>query len=99
MVTYICTKLLIMGKAWLIYMLLINVFTLTLFGYDKDMAEKGKRRVAEKTLLIFTFLGGTLGALVGMRMYKHKTKKGSFQIKFLLTVIAQVIIYYFTFRR
>ena len=88
-----------MGNAWLIYLLLINVFTLTLFGYDKDMAEKGKRRVSEKTLLTFTFLGGTLGALVGMRMYKHKTNKASFQFKFILRVIGQVVIYYFTFRR
>ncbi|UYW00916.1 DUF1294 domain-containing protein [Flavobacterium agricola] len=88
-----------MGKAIGIYLLLINVFTLTLFGYDKDMAEKGKRRVSEKTLLIFTFLGGTLGALIGMRMYKHKTNKASFQIKFLLTFIAQLFVYFFTFRR
>jgi len=88
-----------MGKAVAIYLILINVFTLTLFGYDKDMAEKNKKRVAEKTLLFFTFFGGTLGALIGMRMYKHKTNKASFQIKFLLTVIAQVIVYYYTFRR
>lgn len=88
-----------MGKAVGIYLLLINVFTLTLFGYDKDMAEKKKKRVSEKTLLTFTFLGGTLGALIGMRMYKHKTSKTSFQIKFLLTVIAQFFIYYYTFRR
>jgi uncharacterized membrane protein YsdA (DUF1294 family) len=88
-----------MSKAVGIYLLLINVFTLTLFGYDKDMAEKKKKRVSEKTLLTFTFLGGTLGALIGMRMYKHKTSKTSFQIKFLLTVIAQFFIYYYTFRR
>lgn len=88
-----------MGKILGIYLLLINVFTLTLFGYDKDMAEKNKQRVAEKTLLIFTFLGGTLGALIAMRMYKHKTNKASFQLKFLLTVIAQVFVYYFTFKR
>jgi uncharacterized membrane protein YsdA (DUF1294 family) len=88
-----------MGKAIGIYLLLINVFTLTLFGYDKDMAEKKRKRVSEKTLLLFTFLGGTLGALLGMRMYKHKTKKVSFQFKFLLTVIAQVFVYYVTFRR
>lgn len=88
-----------MGKAVGIYLLLINVFTLTLFGYDKDMAEKKKKRVSEKTLLLFTFLGGTLGALLGMRMYKHKTSKASFQIKFFLTVMSQVIVYYYTFRR
>ena len=88
-----------MGKAVGIYLLLINVFTLTLFGYDKDMAEKKKKRVSEKTLLLFTFLGGTLGALIAMRMYKHKTSKTSFQIKFILTVIGQVIVYYYTFRR
>ena len=88
-----------MSKAVGIYLLLINVFTLTLFGYDKDMAEKKKKRVSEKTLLTFTFLGGTLGALIGMRMYKHKTSKTSFQIKFLITVIAQFFIYYYTFRR
>lgn len=88
-----------MIKFWGIYLLLINVFTLTLFGYDKDMAQKNKRRVSEKTLLTCTFLGGTLGALIGMRAYKHKTSKASFQIKFLLTVIAQVVVYYYTFHR
>lgn len=88
-----------MIKVWGIYLVLINVFTLTLFGYDKDMAQKNKRRVPEKTLLISTFLGGTLGALIGMRMYKHKTSKASFQIKFILTVIAQVVVYYYTFHK
>jgi len=88
-----------MAKAIGIYLLLINVFTLTLFGYDKDMAEKGKRRVSEKTLLTFIFLGGTLGALIGMKMYKHKSKKTSFQIKVVLTILAQIFVYYFTFKR
>ncbi len=52
----------------------LNVLTFALYGWDKRCARRGWRRVPEKTLLGLSALGGSLGALVGMRLFRHKTR-------------------------
>jgi uncharacterized membrane protein YsdA (DUF1294 family) len=59
---------------------------------DKYKAVAEKRRIAEKNLLIFTALGGRLGAILGMQAFRHKTIKGEFLTKFRLIAIAWIII-------
>jgi len=84
--------------AWL---LVISLVTFLTYGYDKLIAGSGRTRVPERVLLALAFAGGTLGALVGMWLFRHKTAKASFRLKFWLVVAAQiaVLVVYFAFIR
>ncbi len=63
---------------FIFYLILINVFTFWLFGFDKKRARKHLSRVPEWVLLACCWIGGCLGAYLGMRYYHHKTKKEKF---------------------
>ena len=54
----------------------INLVTLLLFGLDKLLAVRHKRRVPEAMLLTWCFLCGSLGGLLGMAIFRHKTNPG-----------------------
>ena len=56
----------------------INFFAFAAFGIDKMKAEAGSWRVAESTLLMLAFIGGTPGAYAGRSMFRHKTRKQPF---------------------
>ena len=64
----------------LIYLVGINLVLFALFGIDKRRAGLGRRRIRERTLLIFSVLGGSVGAIVGMHTFHHKTRKWYFRI-------------------
>jgi uncharacterized membrane protein YsdA (DUF1294 family) len=76
-------------QSWLIAITLVTLLT---YGYDKVIAGSKRTRVPEKVLLALTFAGGTLGALVGMPLFHHKTAKGRFRFKFWLVVVVQVLL-------
>ena len=63
-----------------IYLLIINVISYTAMGMDKYRAVKQQWRIPEKTLLLCTWLLGGVGALIGMRVFHHKTKHRLFTI-------------------
>lgn len=56
----------------------LNLITFALFGLDKARAEAGARRISEATLLRLAFVGGTIGAYAGRRLFRHKTRKQPF---------------------
>lgn len=62
---------------------LASAWTFLLFGFDKWRAGRGGNRVAEATLLWSSALGGWPGGLLGMILFRHKSAKGSFQLKFI----------------
>ena len=59
-----------------------SLIAFILYGNDKARAKKKRYRIPEKALLGIAFVGGSLGAMAGMRIFRHKTKK----LKFLLGV-------------
>lgn len=61
-------------------LIVMNVFTFVVFGYDKWIAGGRTRRVPEKILWLLSLLGGSLGGVVGMSVFHHKTRKLSFQL-------------------
>ena len=61
-------------------------------GYDKYLARNKKSRISENTLLLWAFLGGILGAGIGMWVFKHKTSKRSFLWKFWSIVFFQLLV-------
>lgn len=82
-------------KIVLLYLICINILTLSLFGVDKLLAIKNKRRILEKDLLALSFVGGAIGGLLGMFMFNHKVSKGSFLWKFALVLISQIVLFVF----
>lgn len=86
--TLLMTSLL--GLHWLLaWFLSISVVTLFLFGFDKQSARTGGVRVPEKVLHGLALLGGSPGALLGMRLFHHKTAKREFRVVMWLIVLAQ----------
>lgn len=81
-------------------LLLINSLTLVIYGVDKIAARKSWRRVPESTLLVFGFLGGWPGAIVGQQCFRHKTQKQPFKTYFYISVVlsiaVMVLIYQFS---
>lgn len=69
------------AMSWIIFM---SIWAFAAMGYDKRQAKRKGRRVPEKTLWLLAFIGGGIGAYVGMQMFRHKTRHTSFRIGFLL---------------
>ena len=87
-------------KYVIIYLLIVNVITFLLYGFDKWKAKRDKWRVPEKTLLMFAVVGGTIGAFAGMQVFRHKTKHAKFVIGVPLIFILQVaLVWFFCFRK
>ena len=57
-----------------VWLIAINLVTFAVYGADKRRARRGAWRVPEKTLFLLPLLGGSRGALLGMRVFRHKTK-------------------------
>lgn len=62
------------GTVLLVWLAAINLVTFAVYGIDKAKAKRGAWRVPEKTLFLLPLLGGSVGALLGMRVFHHKTK-------------------------
>jgi len=62
-------------KGFIFLFLLFNIFTLLVFGYDKYLARTNRPRIREKTLLNLALMGGSVGAVFGQKIFRHKTKK------------------------
>lgn len=78
----------------LLYFLFINVLVFIFAGYDKSQARKNNRRVPEKTLFLMALTGGSLGLLTAMLLFKHKTSKTSFIVKFAAILAIQTALIY-----
>lgn len=74
-----------------IYLLLINLITFFAFGIDKSKAKKGKWRIPESRLLLLSLLGGTMGGLIGMLTFRHKTHKMKFTLGMPLILIINIL--------
>ncbi|TXI68755.1 MAG: DUF1294 domain-containing protein [Flavobacterium sp.] len=82
-------------EALFIYLIVINSLCFLTFGYDKWQAKKNKRRISEFKLLFLTGVGGTIGGIVSMYLFKHKTNKFSFTLAFYAIAILQIVLFYF----
>lgn len=76
-----------------IYLVLVNLLAIVLFGYDKYCARKHKWRIPERTLITSAIIGGSAGAYLGMVAFRHKTNHKLFQISIPLLLVAQIIIF------
>ena len=88
------------GALWL-WLIAINVIAFLVFGADKLLAKmkatnESVRRVPERTLFLLALLGGALGALLGMKVFRHKTLHTSFRVGIPLILLAWIagLIYF-----
>lgn len=81
----------------IIYLVTINLVTFFVFAIDKSNAYKNKRRTPEKTLFILALIGGSIGTLLGMKTFRHKTKKLSFQAVLAIILTLQILLVYTIF--
>lgn len=71
----------------------IGVASLVAFGlagYDKSAARAGRSRIRERTLLLWALAGGSPGLLLGMLLFRHKTRKAAFLVPFALIAALQL---------
>lgn len=74
------------------YLFIINLINFVLFYLDKKRAKDRQWRIPELTLFLVSVLGGTMGGLIGMQFFKHKTKKLKFTIGMPLLLIINILV-------
>ena len=74
------------------YLLIANLLGLILMGVNKRKAKKGRWRIPEAMLFLVAALGGSLGIILGMYLFRHKTKHRSFTIGMPMILIVQIAI-------
>ena len=77
------------------YLIIVNIISFILMGYDKYSAIKKNYRISEAALLTFSLLGGSIGTLLGMILFHHKTKKLKFIILVPLFLIITILVLLF----
>lgn len=82
---------------YVIYLVVMSLFTFILFLKDKSMAQHNGNevRVKEKTLLSFVALGGAIGGFIGRLVAHHKTNKAYFSIMIYFSLLLQVAVLVF----
>ena len=88
-----------MMKLFLLYLLLINAAAFLLMLADKEKARNYRWRIPERTLFGSALLGGSIGALAGMYLFRHKTRHPKFTLGIPAILIAQIFLAFWIFSR
>ena len=83
-----------MANALLYYLIVINIVTFLVYGIDKWKAKQGSWRISEVSLLILEVIGGCIGALLGMKIWHHKTMHKKFKYGLPMILLAQIALIY-----
>lgn len=76
------------------YLLIINVLAFVCYGLDKLKAKRNAPRVSERWLLLLALIGGSVGAWLGMLVWRHKTKHAKFRFGVPILLLLQVALYW-----
>ncbi len=74
-----------------VYFMIVNLLSFGLMGIDKRRARRRQWRISEKTLFLFPLLGGSVGGIAGMKLFRHKTKHRMFYIGLPALLSVQLI--------
>ena len=74
------------------YLIVRNLLAFLLMGLDKAKARRHRWRIPEKALFLSAILGGSIGAIAGMQLFRHKTKHASFRIGMPCILILQLAL-------
>jgi len=75
----------------IIYLLAINLVAFLSMLIDKKKAKWGRWRIPENTLFLFAFFGGTVGSIIGMQVFRHKTQKTKFKLGMPALLVLQAL--------
>jgi uncharacterized membrane protein YsdA (DUF1294 family) len=75
-----------------VYLFVVNLIAFILFAVDKYKSKKSKWRISERTLIGIALIGGSVGALMSMKAFRHKTKHKKFTIGVPLILVAQIVL-------
>lgn len=73
------------------YLIAINILSFALMGLDKSKARRGAWRIPEKTLFLAAVVGGSVGAIAGMYVFRHKTKHLRFVLGLPVILLLQLL--------
>ena len=82
-----------------IYLVVVNLAAFLLYGSDKRRAKRRQWRVSERNLFLAAILGGSIGALAGMRVFRHKTRHWYFRFGIPLILVLQVLLVWAVYTR
>lgn len=88
-----------MTRLLLYYLLAVNLLTFATYGIDKYKARHARWRVREASLLLLAALGGSIGALLGMHLFRHKTQHKKFRYGVPLILLVQAAVAVFCYYR
>ncbi len=81
-----------MTTALYVYLAAVNLLDFILMGADKSKAKRGAYRIPEATLLLFAILGGSVGGILGMLLFRHKTRHAAFALGLPLILLVQLAL-------
>ena len=84
-------------KLGILYLILVNLIGFATMGIDKKKAIKHKYRIPEKTLFLIALLGGSAGSILGMQLFRHKTKHWYFVLGMPAILILQIALLFFLY--
>ncbi|GAA0070396.1 hypothetical protein UT300003_19190 [Clostridium sardiniense] len=87
-----------MNTIFITYILIVNILGYFLMFLDKQKAKKHKWRIPENTLMLVAIIGGSIGSIIGMQTFRHKTKHIKFKFGIPIILILQVILFFLFFK-
>lgn len=85
-------------KILLVYLIIINLIGFATMGIDKRKAIQHKYRISEKALFLTALIGGSIGSILGMQLFRHKTKHWYFVIGMPAILVLQILLAFFLYR-
>ena len=86
-----------MERILVIYLLAVNLFAFILYGIDKKRARNREWRISERALIGIAVIGGSVGAILGMHVFHHKTRYWYFRYGLPVILIIQVLLAWFLY--
>ena len=74
------------------YLIVVNLISFTAMGVDKSKSRKRSWRIPESTLFVLALIGGSIGSIAGMHLFRHKTRHRSFLYGMPAILIIQILI-------
>ncbi|PGS53429.1 DUF1294 domain-containing protein [Bacillus sp. AFS041924] len=80
---------------FILYLVIINIVSFAIMGIDKSKAKRKAWRIPERILFLVAIIGGSIGSILGMYYFRHKTKHPRFVFGYWIILFIQFVIYFF----
>ncbi|MFD4705477.1 DUF1294 domain-containing protein [Gottfriedia sp. NPDC058432] len=80
---------------FMFYLVIVNIISFAIMGIDKSRAKRKAWRIPERILFLFAIIGGSIGSILGMYYFRHKTKHPKFVFGYWIILFIQFVVYFF----